>query len=127
MTRIDTREWKEFKIGDLFDYATGNFDIQPIHLSDEGIPVVSAGTANNGIIGKTTVNSIIIPPGTITVDMFGHAFFRNYTYTMVTYARVFALIPKTVKLASYEGSFVVGVLNRFFRRLITLICAATRR
>lgn len=52
-----------------------------------------------------------ISGNTITVDMFGHTIFRDYPYTMVTHARVFALIPKNV-VSKSVGQFVAGVLNR---------------
>lgn len=113
MAKIDTSEWKEFRVGDLFDSKTGSFDIQPQHLSDDGTLVVSAGTANNGIIGRTEVDVTPISGNTITVDMFGHTIFRDYPYTMVTHARVFALIPKNV-VSKSVGQFVAGVLNRQF-------------
>lgn len=113
MREIDTSGWKEFRVGDLFDSKTGSFDIQPQHLSDDGTLVVSAGTANNGIIGRTEVDVAPISGNTITVDMFGHAIFRDYPYTMVTHARVFALIPKNA-VSKSVGQFVAGVLNRRF-------------
>lgn len=113
MAKIDTSGWKEFRVGDLFDSKTGSFDIQPQHLSDDGTLVVSAGTANNGIIGRTEVDVAPISGNTITVDMFGHTIFRDYPYTMVTHARVFALIPKNV-VSKSVGQFVAGVLNRQF-------------
>lgn len=113
MMKIDTSGWKEFQVGDLFDSKTGSFDIQPQHLSDDGTLVVSAGTANNGIIGRTEVDVAPISGNTITVDMFGHTIFRDYPYTMVTHARVFALIPKNV-VSKSVGQFVAGVLNRQF-------------
>lgn len=113
MAKIDTSGWKEFRVGDLFDSKTGSFDIQPQHLSDDGTLVVSAGTANNGIIGRTEVDVAPISGNTLTVDMFGHTIFRDYPYTMVTHARVFALIPKNV-VSKSVGQFVAGVLNRQF-------------
>jgi len=113
MAKIDTSRWKEFRVGDLFDSKTGSFDIQPQHLSDDGTLVVSAGTANNGIIGRTEVDVTPISGNTITVDMFGHTIFRDYPYTMVTHARVFALIPKNA-VSKSVGQFVAGVLNRRF-------------
>ena len=113
MAKIDTSGWKEFRVGDLFDSKTGSFDIQPQHLSDDGTLVVSAGTANNGIIGRTEADVAPISGNTITVDMFGHTIFRDYPYTMVTHARVFALIPKNV-VSKSVGQFVAGVLNRQF-------------
>lgn len=88
-------EWKEIEIEDLFNGKVGNFDIQKIHLNDKGYAVVSSGVTNRGIIGRTDVEADIIFESSITIDMFGNVFARNYPYKLVTHARVFALLPKS--------------------------------
>ncbi|WP_300933189.1 restriction endonuclease subunit S [uncultured Helicobacter sp.] len=92
-------EWKEFRIGDLFISYNGDFDIQKTHLNDRGFYVVSSGEQNMGIIGKTDLEARIFPKNTITCDMFGNVYYRNFDYKMVTHARVFCL------------EFIAGNLN----------------
>lgn len=110
MTKIDTSGWKKFQVGELFDSRTGSTDIQPQHLSDEGILVVSAGTTDNGIVGRTLEDVDVIPPNSITVDMFGHVFVRDYAYCMVTHARVFALLIR--ESCSFEALMFVSAVLR---------------
>ena len=87
----------------MFDGESGDFDIQKDNINDLGEYVITAGLTNNGVLGKSDVNAKIIDRNTITVDMFGYSFFRQFKYKIVTHARVFALIPK------FEISRNIGV------------------
>lgn len=87
-------EFKDYKLEDIFNSSNGDFDIKKEHLNDKGYLVVSSGITNTGIIGKTDVNAKVFKPNTITIDMFGDAFYRNYEYKIVTHGRVFALTPR---------------------------------
>lgn len=87
-------EWKEVEIQELFDGKVGNFDIQKMHLNGKGEFVISSGVTNRGVIGRTDIKADIIPKNSITIDMFGNVFARDYPYKLVTHARVFALLPK---------------------------------
>ena len=90
---FDSTLWGEFRIGDLFKSSNGDFDIQKKHINGKGDYVVSAGLTNNGIIGKSDVEASVFLRETITIDMFGNAFYRQFPYKMVTHARVFSLSP----------------------------------
>lgn len=90
---FDSTLWREFRIGDLFKSSNGDFDIQKKHINGRGDYVVSAGLTNNGIIGKSDVEASVFERETITIDMFGNAFYRQFPYKMVTHARVFSLSP----------------------------------
>ncbi|RIY33432.1 hypothetical protein CJP74_01875 [Psittacicella melopsittaci] len=108
-------EWKEFKINELFTSQSGDFDIQKKHINELGDYVITAGLNNNGIFGKTDVKAKIIPGNTITIDMFGHSFYRQFQYKMVRHARVFALIPK-FNMSQNQGLF----FSNSFRFLTSL-------
>lgn len=86
--------YEKFMIGDLFDGISGDMDIKQHHINNKGLPVITSGLTNNGLLGLSDVSAKIIPKNTITIDMFGNVFYRNYDYKMVTHARVFALNPK---------------------------------
>ena len=86
--------YEEFRVGDLFNGISGDTDIKQHHINDKGLPVITSGLSNNGLLGLSDVKAKVISQNTITVDMFGNAFYRNYNYKMVTHARVFALKPK---------------------------------
>lgn len=104
--------WKEWKMGDLFVSSNGNFDIQQTHINGKGDYVVSSGEQNNGIIGKTDVVASVFDKNTITVDMFGNVFFRDFRYKMVTHARVFSL--KFISEKFTEKSAKYATSNLYF-------------
>ncbi|MCQ2199670.1 MAG: restriction endonuclease subunit S [Paludibacteraceae bacterium] len=102
--------WKEWKMGDLFVSSNGNFDIQQTHINGKGDYVVSSGEQNNGIIGKTDVVASVFDKNTITVDMFGNVFFRDFRYKMVTHARVFSLKFISEKFTEKSAKYVTSNL-----------------
>ena len=106
----DSVEWGEYRIGDLFDSYNGNFDIQKKHINDMGEYVITAGVSNNGILGKSDVEAKVFKSKTITVDMFGYAFYRSFNYKIVTHARVFSLTPKN-KITENQGMFLESSLS----------------
>ncbi|MFD0965484.1 restriction endonuclease subunit S [Seminibacterium arietis] len=84
-------QWGEYRIGDLFESQNGDFDIQKKHINNKGVNVITAGLTDSGILGKSDIKAKIFKKNTITIDMFGNVFFRNFEYKMVTHARVFSL------------------------------------
>lgn len=81
-----------------------------MHINDKGAYVVTAGLTNNGILGKTDIGAKIFKKKTITVDMFGNAFYRQFDYKMVTHARVFSLTPK-FHITERQGLFLANSLR----------------
>lgn len=100
----------EFKVGDLFDGISGDFDIKQEHINDKGVYVVTSGTKNYGILGQTDIETKTIREGALTVDMFGNVFYRSFEYKMVTHARVFSLISK-FKMTQNVGLFIETALS----------------
>lgn len=113
MSNIDTSTWKEFRLGDLFESSNGDVDIQKSHINGTGIPVVSAGEMDMGIIGRSDFSARIFSANTITVDMFGNAYFRDFEYKMVTHARVFSLNLKDGELTKEAGLFLAATISKF--------------
>ena len=114
--KLEKVEWGEFKIEELFESYNGNFDIQKEHINGKGEYVITAGLTNNGILGKTDVEAKIFDDKTITIDMFGAVFYRQFKYKMVTHARVFSLYPK-FEITENQGLFLVNsfhFLNKKF-------------
>jgi len=104
---LDSVEWGEFKLGDLFEGTNGDFDIQKNHINGLGSYVITAGLTESGILGKTDIYAKVFDKKTITIDMFGNAFFRQFKYKMVTHARVFSLKPK-FKITEKQGLFLAN-------------------
>ena len=98
-------EWGKFKIDDLFESSNGDFDIQKEHINGNGNYVITAGLSENGILGKTDVVAKIFDKNTITIDMFGNVFYRQFKYKIVTHARVFSLKAK-FKITEKQGLFL---------------------
>ena len=94
-------------MGELFESSNGNFDIQKNHINGKGEYVITAGLTDNGIMGKTDVEAKIFDEKTITIDMFGAVFFRQFKYKMVTHARVFSLTPK-FEITERQGLFLAN-------------------
>lgn len=103
-------KWGEYEIGKLFTSSNGDFDIQKKHINGLGDYVVTSGLTDNGILGKTDVPARIFEKGTITVDMFGCAFYRQFQYKMVTHARVFSLKPNQL-ITDNQGLFLSNSLK----------------
>ena len=113
---LDTSNWKEFRIGDLFDSENGNVDIKKEHINGKGLPVVSSGVDNQGIIGLSDINAKVHPAHTITVDMFGNVYYRDVEYKMVTHARVFSLIPNEAinkEIGNFLSACILKITSSF--------------
>lgn len=94
----------------MFTSSNGDFDIQKTHINGRGDYVITAGLTNNGILGKTDVTAKVFDAKTITVDMFGFAFYRCFNYKMVTHARVFSLKPKFT-ISDRQGLFLANAFH----------------
>ncbi len=70
------------------------FDIQKRHINHKGEFVITAGLSNNGVLGRSDIKAKVFESHSITIDMFGCAFYRSFPYKMVTHARVFSIKPK---------------------------------
>ncbi|MFH5911244.1 restriction endonuclease subunit S [Clostridium perfringens] len=108
--KLENVQWGEYRLGDLFVSSNGDFDIQKNHINGKGEYVITAGVKENGIMGKTDIAAKIFEENTITVDMFGYAFYRVFKYKMVTHARVFSLKAK-FKLTEHTGIFIVSAFH----------------
>ncbi|GAA9484548.1 restriction endonuclease subunit S [Helicobacter pylori] len=93
-SQLNAIKWGEFRLGDLFEASNGDFDIQKRHINHKGEFVITAGISNNGVLGQSDIKAKVFENHTITIDMFGCAFYRSFPYKMVTHARVFSLKPK---------------------------------
>lgn len=111
--RLQSVKWGKYKIGDLFESSNGDYDIQKKHINGKGEWVITAGLTNNGVLGRSDVNSKIFNANTITIDMFGSAFYRQFPYKMVTHARVFSLKPR-FDITDRQGIFIANTLSYLY-------------
>lgn len=93
--KVDTREWGEFRVGELFNAFLSKDDIQPKAIVVGNTPLVSSGKENNGIIAFIdNKNARLWEANTLTVDMFGKVFYQEQPYYAVSHGRVNILMPK---------------------------------
>lgn len=107
---VDTSAWGEFVVGELFDVQLSDGDNKPKKLPKGDIPLVSAGNTNNGVVGSFESDTIIFPAHSITVDMFGQAFYQPKEFQAVSHGRINILVPNFENNKNI-GQFVVTILN----------------
>ncbi len=108
--------WQSFRLGDLFEASNGDFDIQKRHINHKGEFVITAGLSNNGVLGQSDIKAKVFEGHSITIDMFGCAFYRSFAYKMVTHARVFSLKPKfeiNHKIGLFLSTLFFGYPKKF--------------
>ena len=110
-TGEDEVRFGEFLIGEMFDYQIGDVDLQKTDVNGKGIPIITSGVQNRGILGLSERRAKIVSANTITVDMFGNAFYRDFAYKMVTHARVFSLELKKGTLSDGAGLYICSKLK----------------
>ncbi len=110
VNKYNYAEWQEFELEKLFESFNGDVDIKKEHINGSGEYVITSGLGENGILGKTDLNAKIFDENTITVDMFGNVFYRNFKYKMVTHARVFSLKP-LFRITQKQGLFIASSLH----------------
>lgn len=102
---------EKWKLEELFTSSNGNFDIQQKHINGVGEFVISSGVQNLGIIGKTDISAKIFPQNTITIDMFGNVYYRDFSYKMVTHARVFSLSFRDDSITPKAALFISSCMQ----------------
>lgn len=115
MNKIDISKWHEFQLGGdngLFEIVLPSGDIQAQKMDDGDYPLISSGKNNNGICKyiDETSESEIIQANTITVDMFGKAFYHDYEYYCVSHGRVNILVPK-FNITKNIGLYIAKVIE----------------
>ncbi len=115
-SQLNAIKWGEFRLGDLFEASNGDFDIQKRHINHRGEFVITAGLSNNGVLGQSDIKAKVFESHTITIDMFGCAFYRSFPYKMVTHARVFSLKPQfeiNHKIGLFLSTLFFGYPKKF--------------
>lgn len=87
---------RKFKVGELFDVKLSRSDNKLDELSKGAIPLISAGSDNQGIVGYIDSDLLNMTPfeNSITADMFGNWFLHVGDFYTVSHGRVNILVPK---------------------------------
>lgn len=105
------RFFKNYQLGQLFDSATGDVDLQQKDINGKGEYFINSGLDNLGIKGRTDRSAKIFPANTITIDFWGNAFYRDFEYKLATHNHVFSLSGDVIKNRQV-GLYIVSTLAK---------------
>ncbi|HAS6415333.1 TPA: hypothetical protein I7256_22760 [Vibrio vulnificus] len=72
--------WGEFRFQDIFDQIKQGRRLKKDDQVSGDIPFVMSGTTNTGVVNFVSNPVASFPKNSITVDIFGNAFYRNYDF-----------------------------------------------
>ena len=107
----DEVRFGKFKMGTLFNSQTGDVDLQQKDVNDKGYFFINSGVENRGIKGKTDRPAKVFKAGTITIDFWGNAYYRDFDYVMATHNHVFSLSGDVIKNEKV-GHYIIGKLSK---------------
>lgn len=73
-------EWREFVYKDVFNKILQGRRLKKDDQIPGDIPFVMAGTTNTGVVSYISNPVATFPKNSITVDIFGNTFYRNYDF-----------------------------------------------
>lgn len=103
--------FKTFPIGELFECAKGDIDLQQKDINGKGDYFINSGLDNRGIKGKTDRPAKVFPSNTITIDFWGNAYYRDFEYKLATHNHVFSLSGPVIK-NKQVGLYLEGALSK---------------
>lgn len=114
-TAIETGEWQEFWLRDLFDFKLPQGDLQVKKVEDGDIPLITPSAFNNGLLQRISSESksTLFPANTLTVDMFGNAYYQEENYFVTAHGHVNVLLPK-IELNKNSGMFIATAIRSMF-------------
>lgn len=112
MTKIDTSNWGEFVVGDLFDMEPGK-RVRKHDQESGDIPFVMASSANQGVV-STIANPITTVENGITVDILGNCYYHP---GLVGYGDDNASLKLKKKYSNYETENVYLFLSTILHNI----------
>lgn len=112
---IDISKWKDFKITSLFGLSLPSGDLQTKKVIEGTIPLITPSNTNNGVfklISKKS-KSTLYRKGSITVDMFGNAYYHDYDFFVTAHGHVNVLIPNNA-LSRFSALFICSSIKTMF-------------
>lgn len=112
--KVDTREWGEFRVGELFDAERGKVkNIQP--LTPGATPIIAAGAYNQGIAGMYAIDSAYKNRITVSCNGAGCGSTFYHPYEFNVNGDAITLIEKKC-MPDRAKQFVACILNATFTR-----------
>ena len=108
--KLNNVEWGEYiYLNKLFDIKRGKRLTIENRISGDR-PLVTAGFENTGIAGYiSNIEQEIFPANTITIDMFGNTFYRNYSYSADD--NILVLFEKST-MSENSKLFITSLISR---------------
>lgn len=72
--------WKRFKIKDLFNKIEQGSRLTKSDQTFGSLPFIMSGTTNTGVVSYIGNDIKEYPDNSLTIDIFGNVFYRNYIY-----------------------------------------------
>ncbi len=112
---IDVSGWGEFDIAKLFDMSLPKGDLQVKKVDDGDIPLITPSNFNNGMLQRISKYSpsTLYDKGSLTVDMFGNAYYQEEDFFVTAHGHVNVLLSK-MPLNIYTGSFLASAIRTMF-------------
>lgn len=80
LNSLDKVEWKEYRFADIFNNIQQGRRLKKDDQIEGSIPFVMAGVTNTGVVNYISNPVATFPKNSITIDIFGNAFYRNYDF-----------------------------------------------
>lgn len=117
--KLRTVKWGEFKYKEIFNNIKQGRRLKKNDQKKGEIPFVMAGTTNNGVVGYISNPVASFPKNSITIDIFGNTFYRDYAFgagddtgvywnDAVTYSSSVMLFLAVAMQKSLLGKFSFG-------------------
>lgn len=106
MNKIDTTNWKEFRIKDVFTITRGMRFVNNLHEPGK-IPYYSASTENNGITDYIS-NPLFTEKDALVYTTFGDCYYAEKEFT----ASDEISILKNKNITRNSGLFIASVINK---------------
>ncbi len=125
---IDTTTWKDFNIIELFDLSLPKGDLQVKKVKDGSVPLITPSNYNNGLLKRISSksNSTKYPSDTLTVDMFGNAYYHDEEFFVTAHGHVNVLFPK-FKINRNIGCFIATTIKAMFKSKYTFSEMCTQK
>ncbi len=78
--KLDIVKWGEYKYKDIFNRIEQGQRLKKGDQMKGNIPFVMSGTTNTGVVNFISNPVASFPANSITVDIFGNAFYRGYAF-----------------------------------------------
>lgn len=75
-------DWKEYRLDELFDHIVQGRRLKKQDQIIGSLPFVMSGVTNTGVVEHIGNDVRKFPPNSLTVDIFGNVFYRNYEFGM---------------------------------------------